>query len=152
MQRKRTLVAEKAFQLFAGTCHQLGNRLANPSDGLRMLVRAEQTLRIVDLVGQHVQLKRTGRNWVGLCPFHAEKSGSFNVREETGRYKCFGCDQGGNAFTFLMEIEGKSFREAPEQLAARAGLRSPLESASPLRAADCRDSAPPHGASPRRGR
>ncbi|MED6337135.1 MAG: CHC2 zinc finger domain-containing protein, partial [Actinomycetota bacterium] len=63
--------------------------------------RVRATVSIVDVVGQHVQLRRTGRNWVGLCPFHGEKTPSFNVREETGRYKCFGCDASGDIFTFV---------------------------------------------------
>jgi DNA primase len=78
---------------------------------------------IVDTVQQYVALKRVGRNWVGLCPFHAEKSGSFNVREETGRYKCFGCDKGGDVFTFIQEIEHLDFPGAVEHLAAKAGIQ-----------------------------
>ena len=58
--------------------------------------RVRATVSIVDVVQQYVALRKTGRNWVGLCPFHAEKSGSFNVREETARYKCFGCQAGGD--------------------------------------------------------
>ena len=65
------------------------------------LERIRSAVSIVDLIGQHVQLKRTGRNWVGLCPFHAERTPSFNVREETGRYRCFGCDKSGDVFTFV---------------------------------------------------
>ena len=67
--------------------------------------RVRATVSIVDVVGQHVQLRRTGRNWVGLCPFHGEKTPSFNVREETGRYKCFGCDASGDIFTFVQQTE-----------------------------------------------
>jgi DNA primase len=70
-----------------------------------------------------VPLKRTGRAWVGLCPFHAEKTGSFNVRDETGRYKCFGCGAGGDVFTFVQEIEHVDFVTAVEQLAAKAGIQ-----------------------------
>ncbi len=84
--------------------------------------RVRSSVSIVDVVGQHVQLRRTGRNWVGLCPFHAEKSGSFNVREETGRYKCFGCQAGGDIFTFVQEIEHVDFVSAVEKLAGRAGM------------------------------
>lgn len=85
--------------------------------------RLRSTMSIVDVVGQYVALKRVGRNWVGLCPFHAEKSGSFNVREETGRYKCFGCDKGGDVFTFIQEIEHVDFPGAVEHLAAKAGIQ-----------------------------
>jgi DNA primase len=85
--------------------------------------RLRSTVSIVDTVSQYVALKRVGRNWVGLCPFHAEKSGSFNVREETGRYKCFGCDKGGDVFTFIQEIEHLDFPGAVEHLAAKAGIQ-----------------------------
>jgi DNA primase len=86
------------------------------------LERVRSTVSIVDVIGQHVQLKRTGRNWVGLCPFHAERSPSFNVREETGRYRCFGCDKSGDVFTFVQEMEHVDFVAAVEQLANRAGI------------------------------
>ena len=78
---------------------------------------------IVDVIGQHVALRRVGRNWVGLCPFHGEKTGSFNVREETGRYKCFGCGAGGDVFKFLQEFEHIEFVAAVEQLANRSGIQ-----------------------------
>jgi DNA primase len=61
------------------------------------------------VIQQYVALRKAGRNWVGLCPFHTEKSGSFNVREETGRYKCFGCQAAGDIFTFVQEIEHIDF-------------------------------------------
>ncbi len=85
--------------------------------------RLRSTVSIVDTVQQYVALKRTGRNWVGLCPFHAEKSGSFNVTEERGRYKCFGCDKGGDVFTFIQEIEHLDFPGAVEHIAAKAGIQ-----------------------------
>lgn len=85
--------------------------------------RLRSTVSIVDTIQQYVALKRVGRNWVGLCPFHAERSGSFNVREETGRYKCFGCDKGGDVFTFIQEIEHLDFPGAVEHLAAKAGIQ-----------------------------
>lgn len=85
--------------------------------------RLRSTVSIVDTIQQYVALRRVGRNWVGLCPFHAEKSGSFNVREETGRYKCFGCDKGGDVFTFIQEIEHLDFPGAVEHLAAKAGIQ-----------------------------
>ena len=80
-------------------------------------------MSISDVVQQYVALRRAGRNWVGLCPFHAERSGSFNVREETGRYKCFGCGAAGDVFTFVQEIEHVDFVNAVEQLAAKAGIQ-----------------------------
>lgn len=85
--------------------------------------RIRSTVNIVDVVGQHVQLKRTGRNWVGLCPFHAERTPSFNVREETGRYRCFGCDKSGDVFTFVQEVEHTDFVGSVEYLANRAGIQ-----------------------------
>ena len=85
--------------------------------------RLRSTVSIVDTVQQYVALKRVGRNWVGLCPFHAEKSGSFNVREETGRYKCFGCQAAGDVFTFVQEIEHLDFPSAVEHLANKAGIQ-----------------------------
>src|SRR3954447_16175876 len=85
--------------------------------------RIRSAVSIVDVIGQHVQLKRTGRNWVGLCPFHPEKTPSFNVREETGRYRCFGCDKSGDVFTFVQEQEHVDFVGAVELLAAKVGLQ-----------------------------
>jgi DNA primase len=85
--------------------------------------RIRSAVSIVDVIGQHVQLKRTGRNWVGLCPFHAERTPSFNVREETGRYRCFGCDKSGDVFTFVQEHEHVDFVGAVEYLANRAGIQ-----------------------------
>jgi DNA primase len=80
---------------------------------------------IVDVVGAHVTLKKAGRSFKGLCPFHSEKTPSFTVNEERGTFKCFGCDKGGNAFTFLMEAEGLDFRQAVEKLALKAGVELP---------------------------
>ncbi|MCX6361032.1 MAG: DNA primase [Armatimonadetes bacterium] len=77
---------------------------------------------IVDLIGAHVQLKRRGRNWLGLCPFHQEKTPSFHVDPVTQSFKCFGCGVGGDAFSFVQRMENMSFIEAAERLAARAGL------------------------------
>ena len=84
--------------------------------------RLRSTVSIVDVVAQFVALRKVGRNWVGLCPFHAEKTPSFNVREETGRYKCFGCDKSGDVFTFVQEHEHVDFVGAVEHLAAKAGI------------------------------
>ncbi|MFV0308003.1 MAG: DNA primase [Desertimonas sp.] len=84
--------------------------------------RIRAAASIVDVVGQFVQLRKTGRNWVGLCPFHAERTPSFNVREETGRYKCFGCDQSGDVFTFVQDHEHVDFVGAVEYLAAKYGI------------------------------
>ena len=80
---------------------------------------------IVELIGRHVQLRRSGRNWMGLCPFHREKTPSFSVSADKGLFYCFGCGKGGNAITFLMEYEGLSFAEAVERLAEAAGMPLP---------------------------
>jgi len=77
---------------------------------------------IVAVIGQHVQLKKTGRTFKGLCPFHGEKTASFNVMPDKGFFHCFGCQKHGDVFTFVMEIEGKSFVEAAEQLGARFNI------------------------------
>src|SRR5215470_13489541 len=86
---------------------------------------------IVQVIGQHVQLKKAGRNWKGLCPFHGEKTPSFNVSPDKGFFHCFGCQKNGDVFTFVMELEGKSFVEAAEQLAGRFGIAIPKIEESP---------------------
>lgn len=77
---------------------------------------------IVELISAYSPLKRAGRTLKGLCPFHQEKTPSFNVDPERGRYKCFGCDESGDIFTFLMKAEGLTFAEAIEKLADKAGV------------------------------
>lgn len=77
---------------------------------------------VVEVVGRHVQLQRKGNRSVGLCPFHQEKSPSFHVISEKGIYYCFGCQASGDAFKFLMEIEGLSFNDAVKDLAGRVGV------------------------------
>lgn len=77
---------------------------------------------IVDLVGEYVQLTKRGRNWFGLCPFHGENTPSFSVSEDKQIFHCFGCGAGGNAITFVMDIENSPFTEAISKLAVRAGI------------------------------
>jgi DNA primase len=86
------------------------------------IVRVREATNLRDVVSQYVQLKRVGRRWVGLCPFHAEKTGSFNVNEENGLFKCFGCGKGGDAITFIREIEHLDFVDAVEWLAGKSGI------------------------------
>jgi DNA primase len=86
---------------------------------------------IVAVIGQHVQLRKAGRNHKGLCPFHHEKSPSFNVNDERQMFYCFGCHKKGDVFTFVMEYEGKSFVEAAQYLAARFGVTIPERRESP---------------------
>ena len=85
---------------------------------------------IVDLIGAFVKLKKRGKNFVGLCPFHTEKTPSFNVSPDRQMYHCFGCGVGGNVFTFIMEFEKVSFIEAVRSLAEKAGIALPQGSAS----------------------
>ena len=88
-----------------------------------------QSTDIVDIISQYVHLKRSGRNFFGLCPFHNEKSPSFSVSPDKQIFHCFGCGVGGNVYTFLTKIEGISFKEAIEQLAERSNIVLPkLES------------------------
>lgn len=77
---------------------------------------------IIDVIGQHIELKRAGNSYKGLCPFHSESSPSFFVSEAMQRYKCFGCQETGDVFTFLEKYEGLTFYEALEQLAEKAGI------------------------------
>ncbi|HCM90168.1 MULTISPECIES: DNA primase [Vagococcus] len=72
---------------------------------------------IVDVVGQYVQLKKSGKNYVGLCPFHNEKTPSFSVAEDKQIFHCFGCGKGGNVFSFIQEIEGLNFPESVKKVA-----------------------------------
>lgn len=85
---------------------------------------------IVELIGSHVRLKRVGGGYVGLCPFHNEKTPSFHVNQVRQMYKCFGCGVGGSVFTFVMEYENFTFPEAVEYLADRAGITLPKEERS----------------------
>ena len=80
---------------------------------------------IEDVVGQYVNLKRSGANLFGLCPFHGEKTPSFSVAPDKGIYYCFGCHKGGGVINFLMEIEGLSYGDAVRALAKRAGMEVP---------------------------
>src|SRR6186997_263389 len=80
---------------------------------------------IVEIVGRHVQLKKGGANFLGLCPFHSEKTPSFTVSPAKQFYHCFGCGAHGTAIGFLMEYSGKTFPEAVGELAREAGLEVP---------------------------
>lgn len=82
---------------------------------------------IVDVVGSAVKLKKSGRNWQGLCPFHSEKSPSFTVSQDKQFYHCFGCGAHGNAIGFLMENDGLGYVEAIEDLAKQLGMEVPRD-------------------------
>lgn len=88
-------------------------------------------VNIVEVIGAHVALRKAGRNYQGLCPFHGEKTPSFSVNEERGFFHCFGCGVGGNAFTFLTRIENISFPEAVRRLAHKVGVSLPQAERTP---------------------
>jgi DNA primase len=85
--------------------------------------RVRAATDFVAVAGEHIALKRAGRRWQGLCPFHAEKSPSFSINAEEGLYYCFGCGKGGDVITFVREVEHLEFAEAVERLAARSGIQ-----------------------------
>ena len=89
-------------------------------DDLSRLVK--ERLNIVDIISQYLPLRRTGKNYVGLCPFHNEKTPSFTVSEEKQIFHCFGCGVGGDVFSFVMRQEGIDFKEALRILAEKAGI------------------------------
>ncbi len=82
----------------------------------------------IAIVGEYVTLKKKGKNYWGLCPFHTEKTPSFNVSPENGMFYCYGCHKGGSIFNFIMEIEGVSFIEAVKMLAEKAGVTIDVDS------------------------
>lgn len=90
-----------------------------------LIQQVRSSVNILDIVSEYVSLKKSGRAMVGLCPFHSEKTPSFNVNQDKQFFKCFGCGKGGDVFTFLMEIEQISFPEALQKLAERAGIAMP---------------------------
>jgi DNA primase len=90
--------------------------------------RVREAADIVEVVGDHVRLKRRGRTYEGLCPFHEEKTPSFSVDPAKGLYYCFGCHQGGDIFKFIMQAERLAFPEAVERLARRYGVKLPPRS------------------------
>ncbi len=87
-----------------------------------VIEKVRQESNIVDIVGQYVQLKKSGRNHMGLCPFHGEKTPSFSVSEDKQIFHCFGCGKGGNVFKFIQEIEGLSFPDAVQKVAEMGHL------------------------------
>jgi DNA primase len=86
------------------------------------VARVRDATDLVALVGEHIALKRVGRRFMGLCPFHTEKTPSFSVNPDLGVYYCFGCQKSGDAITFVREVDHLDFVEAVERLAARAGI------------------------------
>lgn len=109
------------------------------SDDLIEEVRSRND--IVDVISGYVKLQKKGSSWFGLCPFHNEKSPSFSVSRTKQMFYCFGCGKGGNVFTFIMEYENFTFKEAVKYLADRAGMTLPETEDTPeqKRAADLRN-------------
>jgi DNA primase len=103
-------------------------RVAIPQSFIQELLNR---VDVVDVVGRYVQLKKGGANFMGLCPFHGEKSPSFSVSPTKQFYHCFGCGANGNAIGFLMEHAGMNFVEAVKDLAAQVGLQVPEDEVSP---------------------
>ena len=108
---------------------RLGCSIGNPGEFcLVMAIRQEdiervrQSVDLVTLIGERVALKRSGRQWMGICPFHSENSPSLSVSGEKGFFHCFGCQKHGDAITFLKELDHLDFVEAVEALASRAGI------------------------------
>src|SRR4030066_2132979 len=83
----------------------------------------KQKTDIVSLLGEYIPLKKAGRNYKALCPFHGEKTPSFMVNPDRQIFKCFGCGEGGDAFSFLKRMEGMEFGEALRFLAQRVGVK-----------------------------
>jgi DNA primase len=94
------------------------------------VVRVRDATDLVALAGEHLALKRSGRRWVGLCPFHPEKTPSFSINQEQGVYYCFGCQASGDSITFVREVEHLDFVGAVERLASRAGIQLRYDDAS----------------------
>ena len=92
------------------------------------LAEIRARLDIVSYIGRYVALKPSGRNFLGLCPFHQEKTPSFSVHRERQFFHCFGCKESGDIFSFVMKYEGLTFPEAVRKLAQEAGVNLPQSS------------------------
>jgi DNA primase len=103
------------------------------------VARVREATNIIQVVSEHLALKRVGRRYQGLCPFHAEKTPSFSVNPELGLYHCFGCGAGGDAISFVREIEHLDFATAVERLAAKAGITLRYDDAAVTRDRQRRD-------------
>ncbi len=91
----------------------------------------QNAANIIEIVSETIELKRVGQNFVGLCPFHSEKTPSFSVNQEKGLFYCFGCGEGGNVFTFLMQRDGISFIEAARYLSRKYNVPLPERNLNP---------------------
>lgn len=97
----------------------------------RTIEEIRSRVDLIELIGEYVELKKSGTSYKGLCPFHGEKTPSFMVQPLKQIFHCFGCHKGGNCFTFLTNIEGISFPEAVKQLASRVGVTIEEENRTP---------------------
>ena len=93
----------------------------------QIIEQIRSTADIVEVVSGYVQLKKRGRNFFGLCPFHGEKTASFSVSPERQIYKCFGCSVGGGVINFIMEIEGMEFVNAVKHLADQYSIEIQID-------------------------
>ena len=91
----------------------------------QVIAQVRDATDLVEVVGDHVKLRKRGRKYEGLCPFHEEKTPSFSIDPDKGLYYCFGCHQGGDAINFIMQLERLSFPEAVERLARQFGVHLP---------------------------
>src|SRR3954454_20941496 len=103
------------------------------------IARVREATDFVQVAGDHIALKKVGQRWIGLCPFHAEKTPSFSVNAEEKLFYCFGCQTKGDVMTFVREIEHLEFAEAVEYLAAKAGIQLRYDQASVSRDRGRRD-------------
>ncbi len=102
-----------------------GSTSASGRASPELLEKIRSSVNIIDVVGEHVVLRKGGANHMGLCPFHGDRSPSFTVSEKKQFFHCFGCKKGGDVFNFVQEILGVSFRESVEELAERGRVRMP---------------------------
>lgn len=102
-----------------------GSNISTASVRMTFSEELKSQLDIVDVIGQYVRLKRMGTHYKGLCPFHSEKTPSFNVHAAGQYFKCFGCDAGGDVFKFVMQLEGLTFPETLKLLGERYGIAMP---------------------------
>lgn len=100
----------------------MGNRIPD-----ELIEQVRESVDIVDVVSEYVPLKKQGRNYFGLCPFHGESTPSFSVSPEKQIFHCFGCGAGGNSISFIMQLEGLNFQESVQQLAQKANITLPTD-------------------------
>jgi len=105
-----------------------------------VMARLREAADIVAVISEHITLRKSGRSYLGLCPFHGEKTPSFSVSREKGSFYCFGCKRGGGVIDFVMELERCTFVEAVESLAQRFGMELPAASPAARRHREERDS------------